>query len=74
MIFIPPWHGETSHGMIERERKPYGRRGTRFTRSHEKKTSRLPKWRGISLPFSFFLRFLLFFLSTEAFYWDLFLI
>ena len=27
--------------MIERQRKPYGRRGTRFKRSYEKKTSRL---------------------------------
>lgn len=39
MIFIPlaRW---ASRRMIERERKPYGRRGTRFKRGHEKKTSR----------------------------------
>lgn len=38
MIFIPSarW---ASRRMIERERKPYGRRGTRFKRGHEKKTS-----------------------------------
>lgn len=27
--------------MIERQRKPYGRRGTRFKRGYEKKTSQL---------------------------------
>lgn len=44
MIFIPParW---ASRRMIEGERKPYGRRGTRFKRGHEKKTSRSgEKW------------------------------
>ena len=35
--------------------------------AHEKKTSRLPKWRGISLASSFPFRFL-FFASTEALY------